>query len=477
VLAHQAIAAPNKVADLRSEIIGIDRQVPLLDGSTRPYVYLDNAASTPAFRGVQQKVDEFLSWYASVHRGSGFKSLLSTRAYDQAREIVARFVGADPQVHAVIFGKNTTEAINKLANRLDLKPDDIVLTTVMEHHSNDLPWRPRAQVEYVGLLEDGSLAMDDLEQKLERFRGRVKLVAATGASNVTGFTPPIHDMAELAHRYGAKILADCAQLAPHRAVDMGPVDSPRHLDFVTISAHKMYAPFGTGALIGPRELFAQGAPDYRGGGTIDLVNLNEVHWAEPPERDEAGSPNVVGVVALASSIRILSQVGMDALAAHEMGLTNYTLRGLNSLAGVRIYGSSDPDRVEDRLGVIALAVDGVPHGKVAAILGFEGGIGVRNGCFCAHPYILRLLGISDAEYEIYRQQVVAHDRSHLPGLVRVSLGCYNSTDEIDHLLEMLERVVQGDYRGDYVVNRTSGGYFPRGYDPTTLDRYFSYDSA
>jgi len=470
---QQTLTKPLSVDDLRSEILGIDRQVPLLDGSMRTYVYLDNAASTPTFRGVQQKVDEFLGWYSSVHRGSGFKSLLSTRAYDRAREIVAHFVGADPQVHTVIFGKNTTEAINKLANRLGLQPDDVVLTTMMEHHSNDLPWRPKAQVVYVGLRADGSLDMDDLAHKLERFQGRVKLLATTGASNVSGFTPPIYDMAELAHRYGAKILVDCAQLAPHRAVDMGPVDSPRHLDFVALSAHKMYAPFGTGALIGPKEVFAQGPPDYRGGGTIDLVSLEEVRWAAPPERDEAGSPNVVGAVALASSIRILSQVGMDALAAHEKELTRYTLQRLNALDGVRVYGSADPERLEDRLGVITLSVDGVPHGKVAAILGFEGGIGVRNGCFCAHPYVLRLLGIGDEEYETFKQQVIAHDRSQLPGLVRVSLGCYNTTDEIDHLVEMLERVVRGDYRGDYVVDRATGDYLPRGYDPAILDRYFS----
>jgi len=458
---------------LRTEVLGIDRQVPLLDGSTRPYVYLDNAASTPAFRGVQQKVDEFLGWYSSVHRGSGFKSLLSTRAYDHAREIVAEFVGADSQVHTVIFGKNTTEAINKLANRLEWQAGDIVLTTVMEHHSNDLPWRSKARLEYVSLQKDGSLDVDDLEQKLARFEGRVKLVAATGASNVSGFVPPIHEMAELAHRHGARILVDCAQLAPHRAVDMGPVDSPRHLDFVALSAHKMYAPYGTGALIGPREVFAQGEPDYRGGGTIDLVNLEEVHWSEPPERDEAGSPNVVGAVALASSIRILSGVGMDALADHEMELARYALRRLNSLAGVRIYGSSDPGRLEDRLGVIALQVEGVPHGKVAAILAFEGGIGVRNGCFCAHPYILHLLGVGEEEYAAFRRRVLAGDRSHLPGLVRVSLGCYNTTDEIDHLADMLERVARGEYQGDYVMDRTTGNYLPHGYDPAILDRYFA----
>ena len=463
----------DKLHALRQEIVGIDQRVPLLDGSTRRYINLDNSASTPTFRGVQQKVAEFLGWYSSVHRGTGFKSLLSTQAYEQAHEIVAHFVGADPQTHSVIFGKNTTEAVNKLANRVAWQPGDVVITTMMEHHSNDLPWRPKAQVEYVGLRADGSLDMDDLAHKLSRFRGRVKLVAATGASNVSGFVSPIHDMAELAHHHGAKILVDCAQLAPHRPIDVGPLDSPRHLDFVVLSAHKMYAPFGTGALIGPKTFFEQGAPDYRGGGTIEVVTLDEVYWAESPERDEAGSPNVVGAVALAVSTRILSRAGMDAVAAHETALTRYALRQLNRLDGVKIYGSDDPDRLDDRLGVISFEVDGIPHGKVAAILGFEGGIGVRNGCFCAHPYVLQLLRIDDEAFQVHKQRVLNHDRSTLPGLVRASFGCYNTLEEIDELVSMLERIIAGDYQGDYVVHKATGDYLPRGFDPAMLNEYFA----
>lgn len=337
---------------LRQEIVGIKRKVPLLDGSTRQYVNLDNAASTPTFLGVQKKLNEFMNWYSSVHRGTGFKSIISTEAYEQAREIVARFLGADPQTHSVIFGKNTTEAINKLANRMDFQPGDVVITTTMEHHSNDLPWRPKADIVHVDARQDGSLDEDDLYLKLEQFSGRVKLVAVTGASNVTGYTPPIHDIAETVHQHGAMILVDCAQLAPHRAVGVGPIGGLRSLDFVTISAHKMYAPFGTGALIGPKSFFAQGAPDYRGGGTVDIVTLDEVFWTTPPERDEAGSPNVVGAVALAASIRILAEVGLDSIAAHKKVLTNYTLQRLNEIEGINIYGSKDPERLEDRKSVV-----------------------------------------------------------------------------------------------------------------------------
>jgi cysteine desulfurase / selenocysteine lyase len=450
----------------------MDLQVPLLDGTKRRYVYFDNAASAPVFRGVLEKVDEFLAWYSSVHRGTGFKSLLSTEAYEGAREIVAEFLGADLGYHSVIFVKNATEGINKLANRLDLRPGDVVISTVMEHHSNDLPWRPRAQVEYVGLRPDGTVDVDDLERKLDQFGRRVKLVAVTGASNVSGYVTPIATMAELAHRHGAKILVDCAQLAPHRAIDMGPIGSPQHLDFVVISAHKMYAPYGSGALIGPREVFDRAEPDYPGGGTIEIVTLDEVHWAASPERDEPGSPNVVGAVALAASIRILSRLGMDTVAAHEAELTSYTLRKLNALAGITIYGSNDPERTDDRLGVIAFQVDGMSHAKAAAILGFEGGIGVRNGCFCAHPYILRLLDVQNQEYQAFKGRVLNHDRSDLPGLIRVSFGCYNTQEEVDLLIQMLERILAGDYIGEYIVDKASGFYWPQQFNRAAVKGYF-----
>jgi selenocysteine lyase/cysteine desulfurase len=254
---------------------------------------------------------------------------------------------------------------------------------------------------------------------------------------------------------------------------MGPIDSPQHLDFCVISAHKMYAPYGTGALVGPTEFFNQGEPDYRGGGTIDIVTLDEIHWAGAPERDEAGSPNVVGAIALAASIRILTQIGMDALADHEAELTRYALNELNQLDGITIFGSNDPDRVDDRLGVIAFQVDGMSHGKAAAILGFEGGIGVRNGCFCAHPYILRLLDVQEEEYQAFRDRVLNHDRSDLPGLIRVSFGCYNTKEEIDILVEMLKRIIAGDYIGEYVVDKSNGFYWPRQFDPAVLETYFT----
>ena len=463
----------NTVLALRDEIVGINHQVSLLDGSRRTYVNLDNAASTPPLLRVKECVDQMMEIYSSVHRGSGFKSLVSTRMYDEAREIVAGFIGADLKTECVIFVKNASEAINKLANRFGFEPGDMVMTTRMEHHSNDLPWRPKAQVIYANLLADGSLDIEDVKNKFKQYGKKIKLLAVTGASNVSGYLPPIYDLAEMAHRNGSKIFVDCAQLFPHRKINMGPADSPRHLDFIAMSAHKVYAPFGGGALVGSLELFNQGEPDYRGGGTIDLVTLTEVQWTSAPERDEAGSPNVIGAVALAASIRRLEEIGMDALAAHEKDLTRYLLQKLNKIPGIQVSGSNDPERLDDRLGVVTFQVEGLTHGIVAAIMGFEGGIGVRNGCFCAHPYVLHLLGITQEEFNHFHEQVLNKDRSDLPGLVRASFGCYNNFDDVDALVVMLERITRGDYRGKYSVDKHSGSYYPEGFDISSMDEFFT----
>ena len=338
------------IHNVRERIVGVDVQVPLLDGTHRQYVNLDNAASTPALKPVFDKVNEFMAWYSSVHRGTGFKSQIATEAYDLAHDIVGCFVGANLETNTVIFGKNTTEAINKLARRFPLERDDVVLCSLMEHHSNDLPWRLQARLVHIDVHDDGSMDEDHFDRLLDQYAGKVKLVAISGASNVTGNINPIHRLAEKAHAAGAKILVDAAQLAPHRAIDVRPDSAPDHLDFVAISAHKMYAPYGTGALIGPTSIFSQGTPDVVGGGTVDIVTVDDVHWGGPPDRDEAGSPNVVGAVAMAQAILSLEEIGMDALARHEAELTAHALRRLQEIDGVEVYGMADPDRAAERLG-------------------------------------------------------------------------------------------------------------------------------
>jgi selenocysteine lyase/cysteine desulfurase len=455
---------------------GLNAEVPLLNGERRRFTNLDNAASTPPLKAVQKAVNDFMIYYSSVHRGTGYKSQLSTHVYEMARKTVLKFVGADPETHICIFGKNTTEAINKLARRFPFSDKrNIVITSGMEHHSNDLPWRAAANVVHVKLTQDGRLDESDFDQILKQYSNRVALVAISGASNVTGIINPIHRLAEKSHKVGAKIAVDCAQLAPHRKVDMLPIDNPAHIDYLAISAHKLYAPFGTGALIGLKETFENGSPDISGGGTVEFVTLDEVTWSAPPERDEAGSPNTIGAVALAAAIRQLEQIGMQVIADHEAHITSKTLEKLLKIPGIEIFGNANPDQAFERLGVIPFNLDQISHFLLAAILGYEYGIGVRNGCFCAHPYILHILGLSPNEALIVRDQMLAGNKSEMPGLIRVSFGLYNTIEDIEILIEALNHIKNGRYKGKYVQNRASGEYTPEDWKPD-FERYFSLTS-
>jgi selenocysteine lyase/cysteine desulfurase len=317
----------------------------------------------------------------------------------------------------------------------------------MEHHSNDLPWRAAARTLHVGLGPDGRLDETEYDSLLERYGERIALVTLSGASNVTGYINPVHRLAEKAHAAGAQFTVDCAQLAPHRKVEMLPLDDPAHLDYVMISAHKMYAPFGSGALVGRRDTFERGDPDMTGGGTVEIVTLDDVVWAGPPDREEAGSPNTVGAIALAAAIRQLETIGMQAVAEHEARLTAYALEKLPAIPGLRIYGDADPARSHERLGVIPLQLTGLSHFLAAAVLGYEFGIGVRSGCFCAHPYILHLLGLTPDEARRVRERMLSGDKSDMPGLIRASFGLYNTLEDIDALVEALSCIVQGGNRG------------------------------
>ncbi len=451
--------------------VGMDVQVPLLNGASRRYINLDNAASTPPMIAVQKAVDDFLPYYSSVHRGTGYKSQVSTRAYELARLAVMQFVGAIPGQHVCIFGKNTTEAVNKLARRFPFSKDrDVLLTTHLEHHSNDLPWRPAARVIYVDVTADGRLDEDDFDRKLAQYGPQIALASISGASNVTGFINPIHRLAGKVHAVGAQIAIDCAQLAPHRAIRMLDLDDPAHLDYVFLSAHKMYAPFGTGALIGRRDTFEQGEPDLRGGGEVEIVTPDSVAWSEPPERDEAGSPNTVGAVALGAAVRMLEHFGMEAVAHHEAELTAYALRRLQEIPSLRLYGDPDPATAASRLGVIPFNLEGLSHFLVAAVLGFEFGIGVRNGCFCAHPYILHLLGLQPDQVHDARESILAGDRSEVPGMVRISFGLYNRIEDIDAAVDALKCIAAREWKGSYQQDPASGEYRPDGPEEDFNDR-------
>lgn len=373
------------------------------------------------------------------------------------------FVGADPGHFTCVFGRNTTEAVNKLARRMCLTKNDVVLSSLMEHHSNDLPWRAQATTIHVEVDNAGFLDIDDLKAKLLKYGHKVKLVAISGASNVTGLMPPIGEIAFMAHRAGAQFFVDAAQLAPHRKIRMGKPGEEGSIDYLAFSGHKMYAPFGCGVLIGPKSVFKAGDPDMVGGGTVNFVTLSQVQWAHLPDKEEAGSPNVPGAVALSAAIDFFNETGFSKIVAHERELTKYALKELSAIDGVTLYGPRKWLAGNDRVGVISFNIQGEYHAKVAAILSYEGAIAVRNGCFCAHPYIQRLLSLTDSDSQVYREQINRGIRSEVPGLVRVSFGIYNTKTEIDRFIKVVKSIVKKTYQGDYILDEHSGQVAPRGF--------------
>lgn len=444
-------------------LVGDDVLVPCDDGLERRYVNLDTAASTSALPAVAQRVHEFLPWYSSVHRGAGYKSRHATQLYEYARAAALDFAGRPRDGDDVaIVCRNTTEAINHLAYRLRLSPHDTIVTTVIEHHANLLPWARLCRRRFVECGPDGTFDLDDVTDALDA-SPRPKLLALTGASNVTGWLPPIDDIIDAAHDRGIPTLIDAAQVAPHRRL-------PATADYLAWSGHKMYAPFGAGILLGPRRSFTEGDPFLAGGGAVDLVDLDEVTWTDPPEREEAGSPNVVGAVALHAAIDEFHRIGWDAIVAHDRELSTRLRNGLAAIPGVTVLG---PDLTVDTLPVAAFTIAGLHHALVAARLSVEHGIGVRHGCFCAHPYLLRLLDLTPGEVADYHAAVQAGDRRAMPGAVRASAGLSTSVADIDLLLAAVRQIAAGDpARLDYDQDPHTGDFWPTGDIPgwTTNDR-------
>jgi selenocysteine lyase/cysteine desulfurase len=426
-------------------LLGDDVQAPCVDGRSRRYVNLDYAASTPVMADVWEAVEEFVPLYSSVHRGTGYKSQVSTEAFESARGDVAAFVGAR-RSDDVVFVRNTTEAINVLA--ASLPAGTRVLSTPVEHHANMLPWR-RHDVRLLPFTRSpaGLLAAAEAALRAERF----DLVAVTGASNVTGEVWPVAALARLAHKHGAKLFVDAAQLAPHRAIDM----AASGIDLLAFSGHKLYAPFGAGALVGR---IGAGEPLLHGGGAIKLVTTDDVTWAEAPDRYEAGSPNVIGIVALAAACRRLREVGMDAVAEHERRIATRLWSGLLTVPGLR--GLSLWPEAPDRVGVASFNLDGYRDPLLAAVLSAEHAVGVRHGCFCAHPLMTRLLGVPEAQADRLHAELRAGGEPELPGAVRASVGLGTTEADVDRLIGALQEIAQCGPRGRYTHAGEHDGYVP-----------------
>ncbi|EDM77828.1 Cysteine desulfurase [Plesiocystis pacifica SIR-1] len=413
------------------------RKVPLFDGRETTILYLDHAASTHAPRCVLDRYTRFMAdEYANIHRGTHLLSRTATKTFDECYTTVSSFIGGDLDRGAVVFLGNTTQAIDLVAHVVDPLPGKVIVTE-LEHHSNDLPYRKRGPVLRARAREDGSLDMDHVRDLLRS--NQVKLVAVTGASNVTGWMPDIHALARMAHEHGALIALDCAQLLAHKRIDVRDMDDPEHIDFIAAAGHKAYSPFGSSFLYGPRWLMDQAPPYLPGGGTASRVSKRSAEFVPSPDRHQGGTPNIGGVIALAEAIKFLDKIGMQRVREHEMELTRRAMAGMKAIEGVTVYGPEDPDA---RLGVLTFNVAGVSDLLAAAVLSEERGIACRNGRFCAHVYVDHLLA---------HQGGYTAERDATPGAVRASFGIYNTVEDVDRLIEGVEMLTQKGWKGRYKV--------------------------
>lgn len=381
---------------------GSDLLAPLADGTSTRYINFDYAASAPALCSAVRRVQELLPTYSSVHRGAGYASQVTTNAYEQARVVVADFVGAaDDQ--CLVFTRNTTDSLNLLAGCV---PGAVVVLDI-EHHSNLLPWN---DVHIVRADDRVESTIARIAAELERTSAA--LLAVTGASNVTGEVLPLRRLVDLAHSFGARIVVDGAQLVPHRRVDL----AADGIDYLAFSGHKIYAPFGSGVLVGRRD-WLDTAPAYlAGGGAVRNVAHDGVEWSPAPARHEGGSPNVLGAAALAAACQEVSALG-DAAEQHEALLTAQLRQGLTDIPGVEVLKIFRD--ITDSVGVVSFVIEGHSAVAVSQHLSAEHGIGVRDGRFCAHPLLDRL--------------------GNGGGAIRASLGLGSTSDDVDALLSALTR--------------------------------------
>jgi cysteine desulfurase/selenocysteine lyase len=418
----------------------IRRDFPILSREVggRPLVYLDNAATSQKPRQVLETIQTFYSTYnANIHRSPHILGQEATDLYEQAHRNVARFLGAEGS-QEIVFVRNSTEGINLVVysllcgqdESLQLRSGDEIVLTVMEHHSNLVPWqaardRQGIALKYVGLRGDGTLDMEALQSALTP---RTKLVSCTHVSNVLGIINPVQEIGALAHSVGALFLLDGAQSVPHMPVDVEALDC----DFLAFSGHKMLAPMGIGALYGKRALFENMSPFLYGGDMIEYVTLEGATWNALPWKFEAGTPNVCGGVALGGAtdrrtgrklegaIDYLDRLGMPSVRAHEVALTERLLDGLETIPEVQVYGPLDP---EQRCGVVTFNV--YKEGELAdahliAEMLNDAGIAVRAGGHCAYPLTSQL---------------------NVTGTVRVSFYVYNTFEEVDYFLESLREII------------------------------------
>ena len=408
--------------------------------SERKLIYFDHAASTHAPKPVLDAYfDMHTTKYANIHRGEHYLSQISSDLFDHVQDKIGEFVGINDMQNQGLEGiitTNTTSSLD-LASHVMAEYPGKVLSTVLEHHSNILPHRRRSEVIYADIDENGMLMLDDLEQKLQE--NYIKLVAVSAGSNVTGYIPPVEKIARMAHDAGAKILVDAAQRIAHLKLDMKPADHPEHLDFIAGAGHKFYAPFGSAFLLGSQELFDKAPPYIPAGGTVAFVTMENELYLNGPSRQTPGTPNIAGAVAMAEALKFLEGIGMDNVRSHEIQLLKKMIGGLKQIDDVNLVGNVP---IDQRVGVVSFTINGIEHDVGARLLDEIGGIACRNGCFCAHPYLLRLLNIKESYAADLRQRLVKGEKVRLPGAIRASIGIYNTDEEVETFLRVVETIAK-----------------------------------
>jgi len=398
----------NKLQKIRSDFLILDQKV-----NDEPLVYLDNAATS---QKPNQVIDEMVRYYkndnANVHRSVHTLGERATEEYEAARQKVQKFIDAK-ETREVIFTKGATDSLNLVASTYGeehIQAGDEIVITIMEHHSNLIPWqqlaiRKQATLKYIGLTKDGQLNMADAEKKIT---DKTKIVAVTHVSNVLGVTNDVQKLAQIAHNHNAVIIADGAQATPHIKVDVQALD----VDFYAFSGHKMLAPMGIGVLYGKAKLLNEMSPYQYGGEMIDFVEKYQSTWTDLPWKFEAGTQNVAGAIGLGKAIDYLNQIGMENITQHEAELTAYLLPKLLEIDGVEVYGPHD---ITKHNGVIAFNIQGLHPHDVATALDMEG-VAVRAGHHCAQP-LMKYLG--------------------LVATVRASFYLYNTKADADKLLQAI----------------------------------------
>lgn len=411
------------------DVVGAGFTVPLAGGGLVEYANLDHGASAPALRVVSATVDRLLERYASVHRGAGWHSKICTALYDGARGPVRAFVDARAD-DAVIFTKHTTDSFNLLAHCLPRRTTVVVFET--EHHAALLPW-PTDRVVRLPAPASPRAAVFAVEEALRRRAPGPALLVVTGASNVTGEVWPVAELAAVAHRRGARIALDAAQLAPHRPCSITELG----VDYVAVSGHKLYAPYGSGVLVGRPDWLAAAPPYLIGGGATASVTDDETTFKPLPDRHEAGSPNVVGAVALATACHALLGADRERLAGIEAALSARLREGLADIPGVTVH-TLFGGAVES-IGVVTFTVAGQDPAVVAAALSAEHGIGVRDGALCAHPLVRHLLGAAGCDVADGTGQAL-----------RASIGLGTTSEHVERLIAAVESIAATGPRRAYV---------------------------